>query len=97
MHSAFIIIIMDVPFLILVHSSLFKFIFVLNSVIFWKLFVLAFLFGASENFPCSVPVLLVKIVLLDALQLLMLFVRMLACLKTKLFLFYHNDVNNNNS
>jgi hypothetical protein len=27
----------------------------------------------------------------------MLFVRMLACLKTKLFLFYHNDVNNNNS
>jgi hypothetical protein len=68
--------------------SLFKFTLCLNSaLLFWKLLVLELLLDKSENFMCSLPAFLVKIVLLlDALQLLMLFVGTLICLEPKLLL-----------
>jgi hypothetical protein len=54
-----------------------------NSVpLFWKLLVLEFLLGTSENFLCSDSAPQVKIVpLLDALQLLFLFAETLTCLE----------------
>lgn len=60
-----------------VYCSLFKFTFVLKSVLlFLKLFVIECLLGVSETFLCSVSALQVEIIpLIDALQMLMLFVQ----------------------
>jgi hypothetical protein len=44
------------------HSYLFKCTLVLNSVLFWKLFVFEFLLGISETFLCSISDTHVKIV-----------------------------------
>jgi hypothetical protein len=61
-------------------------------LLFWKLLAFEFLLGASQILLCSVSAPLVKIVLVpDALQLLMLFVRTLMYLEPKLFvvIFYN--------
>jgi hypothetical protein len=54
--------------------SLLKFLLALRSVLFQKLFVFEFLLGMSETVLCSMSALQIKIVLLDLLQMLMLFV-----------------------
>jgi hypothetical protein len=69
-----------------VQSSLFTFTLAVNSVLFWKLLVFKFLLGMSENFVCSVSAVLLTIILLDALQLLVLFVGTSVYLKVNLFL-----------
>jgi hypothetical protein len=75
------------------HCFLFKFTLVLNSaLLFWKLLVFESLLGISETYLCSISAPQVKIVpLLDALQLLMLFVGMLTYLGPKIFsiIFYN--------
>jgi hypothetical protein len=70
------------------HCSLFKFALALNSdLLFWKLLVFKFLLRISENFLYSMSAILVKIVLLlDALQLIMLFAGTLTYLEANLFL-----------
>jgi hypothetical protein len=73
--------------------SLFKFTLVVNSVlVFRELLVYEFLLGVSQTLLCSVSVHQVKFVLLlDALQLIMLFVGMLTYLERKrhlLIIFY---------
>jgi hypothetical protein len=66
--------------------SSFQFNLALNSVLlFWKLLVFEFLLGVSQNFVCSVSVFLAKtVILLDALQLLVLFVGTLIYFEPKL-------------
>jgi hypothetical protein len=65
----------------LIDCALFKF-----TLALWKLLILEFLLGMSETFLCPVSAFQGKIVLLlDALQLLMLFVVTLAYLERKLF------------
>jgi hypothetical protein len=79
------------------HSFLFKFTFVLNSVLlFWKLLVVEFLLGISATLLCSMSAPHVKIVpLLDVHQLLMLFARMLTFSEPRtfsliIFIIYYN-------
>jgi hypothetical protein len=69
------------------HSFLFKFTLVLNSVLlFRQLLVFEFIPGTLETLLCSVSAPQVRIVpLLDALQLLMLFAGVLAYLESKTF------------
>jgi hypothetical protein len=69
------------------HSFLFKFALVLNSVLlFWKLLAFEFLLGTSETSLCSVSAPQVNNVpLTDALQLLMLFAGTLMNLEPKTF------------
>jgi hypothetical protein len=70
------------------HCFLFQFTLILNSVLFWKLFIFKFLLSISESFLCSLSALLIKIDLtLDVLQLLMPFEGMLMDLEPKLFSF----------
>jgi hypothetical protein len=69
------------------YCSSFKFILVLNSVLFWNLLVFDILLGISETVFCSISALQVKVaLLLDAFQLLMLFVGAPTYLEPKLFL-----------
>jgi hypothetical protein len=70
------------------HSSLLKFTVTLNSaLLFWIPLVFEFLLGISETFLRSMSALLVKIILLlDALQLLMLFIGTQMYLEQKLCL-----------
>jgi hypothetical protein len=71
------------------HSFLFKFTLVLNSVLlFWKLLVFEFLVGISDTLIYSMPVPHVKIVpLLDVHQLLMLFAAALTYSESRTFSF----------
>lgn len=56
------------------HCSLLNFTLILNfALLFWKVLAFELVLGISECFLCSMSALPVKIVLLDALQLLMLF------------------------
>jgi hypothetical protein len=59
------------------------------------LLLLLYLLGTSETLLCSMFVLLVKIVLLDALQLLKLFAGALMYSEPKLFLLiiFYNSIN----
>jgi hypothetical protein len=76
------------------HSFLFKFTLVLNSVLFWKLLVFEFILGKSETLLCSVSAPQVKIVpLLGWHQLLILFAGTLTYLEPKTFsliIFYNS-------
>jgi hypothetical protein len=83
-----VVVVVVVVGIILMHCFLFEFTLVLTTdLLFSKLLVSEFLLSLAENFLCSMSAVLVKIVLLlDAPQLLMLFVGTLTYMKRKLFL-----------
>jgi hypothetical protein len=66
------------------HCTLLRLIVSLNSALpFWKLLVFEIQFGMSYSFLCSISSLEARIVVIDALQLLMYFVGLLMYLKKK--------------